>query len=295
MPELNFTLFSVDAALALDPERHFVLRKNGAELWNAERVLLSATKRNSFYFLNCHLTPVEDNYPENEIQNCVQEQRENINGSNNASKKEKKSSEVTVKCAHERMGHLGVDALLRMVNEDFVKGLNLSSKDMDFCELCVQSKAHQLPFPKHSEAKSQHKLELVHSDVIGPMPESIGGAKYAVLFIDDFSHFVWTYSIPKKSDVFQTFKTWLELVENQSNQRLKIFRSDRGGEYESQEFKTFLESRGIIHQASVADCPQQNGVRERMNRTLMERTRAMKQAAKLPEEFWLKLLILLLI
>ena len=233
VPDLDFTLFSANAALALDPERHFVLRKNGAELWNAERVLLSAKKRNSFYFLNCDLTPVAENYPENEIQNCVQEQRENINGSNNASKKESKSSEVTVKCAHERMGHLGVDALLRMFNEDCVKGLNLSSKDLDFCEPCVQSKAHQLPFPKHSENKSQHKLELVHSDVIGPMPESVRGAKYAVSFIDDFSHFVWTYSILKKSDVFQTFKTWLEDVENQLNHRLKIFRSDRGREYES--------------------------------------------------------------
>ena len=120
---------------------------------------------------------------------------------------------MTVKCAHERMGHLGVDALLRMFNEDCAKGLNLSSKDMDFCEPCVQSKAHQLPFPMHSETKSQHKLELGHSDVIGPMPESIGGAKYAVLFVDDFSRCVWTYSIPKKSDAFQTFKTWLELVE----------------------------------------------------------------------------------
>ena len=78
--DLDFTLFSVDAGLALDPEHHFVLRENGAELWNAERVLLSATKRNSFYFLNCDLTPVEDNSIENEIQNCVQEQRENKNG-----------------------------------------------------------------------------------------------------------------------------------------------------------------------------------------------------------------------
>ena len=286
VPDLDFTLFSVDAALALDSERHFVLHKNGAELWNAEKVLLSATKRNSFYFLNCDLMPVEDNYPENKIQNCVQEQRENTNGSNITSENDKKPPEVTVKCAHERMGHVGVDALLRMFNDDCVKGLNLSNKDMDFCEPCVESKAHQLPFPKHSETKSQHKLELVHSDVIGPMPESIGGAKYAVSFVDDFTHFVWTYSIHKKSDVFQTFKIWLELVENQSNHRLKVFRSDRGGEYESLEFKTFLESRGIIHQTSVADCPQQNGVGERMNRTLMERTRAMKQAAKLPDEFW---------
>ena len=101
-------------------------------------MLLSSTKRNLFYFLNCDLTPIEDNYPENEIQNCVQEQRENTNGPNNSSKNEKKSSEVTVKCAHERMGHLGVDALLRMFNYDYVKEIKLSNRDMDFCEPCVE-------------------------------------------------------------------------------------------------------------------------------------------------------------
>ena len=120
------------------------------------------------------------------------------------------------------MGHLGVEAQLRMFNGDFVKGIHLSNRDKEFCEACVESKAHQLPFPKHSETKSQHKLELVHSDVISPMPESIGGTKYALSFVDDYTHFVRTYSISKKSGVFQTFKIWLELVEYQSNHPLKV-------------------------------------------------------------------------
>ena len=79
------------------------------------------------------------------------------------------------------------------------------------------------------------------------MPESIGGAKYAISFVDDYTQFVWTYSISKKSDVFQSFKIWLELVENHLNHRLRVFRSNQIGEYESLEFITFLESSGIIH------------------------------------------------
>ena len=119
------------------------------------------------------------------------------------------------------------------------------------------------------------------------MPEpSQGGNKYFITFIDDYSRMTWMYFMEKKSDVFIIFKKFQQYVERQSNYLLKVLRSDRGGEYNSNEFERFCEDIGLDRQLTVGYTPQQNGVAERKNRTIEEMMKAMFHERALPMKFW---------
>ena len=130
-------------------------------------------------------------------------------------------------------------------------------------------------------------LSLVHSDVCGKMStKSLGGAEYFVTFIDDKSRMVWVYPIKTKDQVFQKFTEWKALVENATGERVKTLRTDNGGEYTGKKFEQYLIDCGIKHEYTVPKTPEQNGVAERMNRTIVEMARAMLCESKLPRRFW---------
>ncbi|GJV82539.1 gag-pol polyprotein [Tanacetum coccineum] len=129
-------------------------------------------------------------------------------------------------------------------------------------------------------------LELVHSDVWKAPVLSLGGAKYFVSIIDDYSRRCYVYPIKKKSDVFDVFKVYKARVELDSGKKIKCLRTDNGGEYTGDEFDTFCRQEGIKRQFTTAYTPQQNGVAERMNRTLLERARDyMQKEVKSREAF----------
>ena len=115
---------------------------------------------------------------------------------------------------------------------------------------------------------------------------SLSGKEYFISFIDDKSRYLWTYPMRKKSEAFETFLVWKAKVERSSERKLKTLRSDNGGEYISNEFEDFLEEEGIHHQNTIPKTPQQNGVAERMNRTLEESIRSMLSESQLPKQFW---------
>ena len=130
-------------------------------------------------------------------------------------------------------------------------------------------------------------MELIYTDVYGPMrTPSHENNRYFILFIDDFSRMTWVYFLKEKSEVFGVFKKFKALAENQSGKRIKVLRSDRGKEYTSREFERFCEDEGIERQLTVAYSPQQNGVSERKNRTIMEMARSMLKEKGLPNTFW---------
>ena len=127
----------------------------------------------------------------------------------------------------------------------------------------------------------------MHSDVWGPTRElSLGGSLYYVTFTDDFSRKVWVYFLKQKSEVFAKFKLWKAEVENQTGRKIKYLRSDNGTEYTDSQFQKFCEEHGIQRHFSVRKTPQQNGVAERMNRSLTERARCLRLNAGLPKSFW---------
>lgn len=104
---------------------------------------------------------------------------------------------------------------------------------------------------------------------------SLGGSKYFVVFEDDFSRMAFVYFIETKEEVFGCFKQFKNMAENQTNQKITVLRSDNGGEFCSREFENFLKNGGIIHQKSNAYTPEQNGMSERLNRTIVEKAKCL--------------------
>jgi transposase InsO family protein len=116
--------------------------------------------------------------------------------------------------------------------------------------------------------------------------ESLNGSKYFLLFVDDYSRYCWVYFLKSKSDVFAKFVKFKAVVELETGNRLKILRSDNGGEYTSRQFEAYLAKEGIKHQLTVPYTTQQNGVSERRNRTLMEMARCLLYENKIPLKLW---------
>ena len=118
-------------------------------------------------------------------------------------------------------------------------------------------------FPSR-ESKAKGILEIIHSDVCGPMSSSsTSGYVYYVSFIDDFYRNTCIYFINNKDEVFKKFKEFKSLIENYTEKKINIFRSDNGGEFTSNEFKELYKYLGIKRELSTPYNPQQNGVAER--------------------------------
>jgi transposase InsO family protein len=189
---------------------------------------------------------------------------------------------------HQRYGHLGISSLQKLQANDMVVHLDIGKHaKLKFCEGCVYGKQHRDGFPTQGGTRATQLLELIHSDVNGPMrTTSHGGAKYFVTFIDDFSRKTFVYFMKQKSEVLDHFKIFKALVEKQTGFEIQKLRSDNGGEYTSKAFKQFCEQHGIERQFSTPYTPQQNGVAERKNRTLFESARCMLQHKQLSNAWW---------
>lgn len=157
------------------------------------------------------------------------------------------------------------------------------------CQGCVEEKQARKSFLTNRESRANKVLELVHIDECLPIKTlSMVGAKYFLIFIDDFSKKVWLYLLKSKRQVLDKFKEWKTLVEKQSEQKIKVLRSDNGGEYISKAFDVFLHKHGIARETSAPYTPQQNRVAERANRTIVEMGRSMMHAQRLGLELWVE-------
>ncbi|KAK4848667.1 hypothetical protein QYF36_015851 [Acer negundo] len=163
---------------------------------------------------------------------------------------------------------------------------DLKVDDLPTCESCLEGKMTKRTFSAKG-ARATECLGLIHTDVCGPMSiQARGGYEYFITFTDDYSRFGYVYLMRHKSDAFDMFKAFKAEVENQLEKHIKILRSDRGGEYLSGEFQQYLIDNGIVSQFSAPGTPQQNGVAERRNRTLLDMVRSMLSYSTLPISFW---------
>lgn len=187
---------------------------------------------------------------------------------------------------HLRYGHLHDRALILLKEKNMVIGLPSIEPSGKVCEGCVYGKMHKLPFPKTSwQAKSP--LELVHSDICGPMQTPTPGRKrYFILFIDDYTRMMWIYFLNQKSEAFSTFMQFKAQAERESGFLIKSLRTDRGGEYLSNPFSEYCKANGIKRQLTTSYTPQQNGVAERKNRTIVEMARSMLKYKGIPNLYW---------
>ena len=155
------------------------------------------------------------------------------------------------------------------------------------CSNCCDGKNHKTPFPDKMIDNKYGLLDLIHTDVCGPLnPNSLGGGVYFVTFIDNYSRYCWLYIIKNKSDIFEKFKEWKCMVENLYTRKIKFIRSDNGGEYTPNTFENYLKSEGIMHQTTISKTPEQNGLAERKNRSLIETVRCMISDSGLPKAYW---------
>jgi len=146
---------------------------------------------------------------------------------------------------------------------------------------------HREEFPVPVEKKQRDILELVHTDLCGPMQtKSLGGALYFLLFIDECTKFSWVNFLSKKSHTFEYFKQFGNMIEKQTRKHIKILRFDEGGEYRKDELIKYRKDHGILQQFIVPHTPQQNGVTERKNRTLVVCARSMLKGKDLSNGFW---------
>lgn len=191
----------------------------------------------------------------------------------------------TIEIWHKRLGHMSEKRMSMLVRKKSLAGL--SSVHLKRCAHCLAGKQNRVSFKSSSETKKKPELlELIHSDVCGPFKtRSLGGARYFVTFIDDYSRKLWVYTLRHKSQVVNVFKQFHALVERQTGKKLKCIKSDNGGEYIGS-LNRYCREQGIRHKTTPPKTPQLNGVAERMNRTLIERVRCLLSHAKLPKTFW---------
>ena len=184
---------------------------------------------------------------------------------------------------HLRLGHINLNRIKILVSDGPLSDLKVD--DLPTCESCLEGKMTKRTFSAKG-ARATECLGLIHTDVCGPMSiQARGGYEYFITFTDDYSRFGYVYLMRHKSDAFDMFKAFKAEVENQLEKHIKILRSDRGGEYLSGEFQQYLIDNGIISQFSAPGTPQQNGVAERRNRTLLDMVRSMLSYSTLPISF----------
>ena len=137
--------------------------------------------------------------------------------------------------------------------------------------------------------ETKNSMDFIHLDLWGPSQvPSHGGARYFMTLIDDYTKKVWVYILKHKSEALLKFKKWLTLIENQTDRKVKRLRTDNGLEYYSKEFDEICKEKGIARHKTIRHTPQQNGLAERMNRTLIEKVRCMLFSANLSKHFWAK-------
>ena len=154
------------------------------------------------------------------------------------------------------------------------------------CKGCAQGKNTKNSYP-NSESKAKWILDIIYSDICGPMQTtSLSKYVYYASFIDNYSRKTWIYFLKKKDEVFERFKEFKALVENLSERKIKILRSDNGREFTSNEFNDFCKEVGIKRELTIPYNPQQNCVVGRKNRSIIEAVIAMIHDQDLPMYLW---------
>lgn len=191
---------------------------------------------------------------------------------------------------HKRLAHSNYKKIIEMKDKGIVKGMEkeiFERKEVRDCDSCNIMKMTRKKFNKNTREKAKDILAVVHSDLCGPIQvRSIDGAEYILTFVDDKSRKSDVYLLRHKSEVLSYFIEYKARMEKETGKRIKTLRTDNGGEYVNAEMKNFLKSEGIKHELTAVYVPQQNGTAERLNRTLMEKTRCLLKESGLPNYFW---------
>ncbi|GJR28314.1 putative ribonuclease H-like domain-containing protein [Tanacetum coccineum] len=189
---------------------------------------------------------------------------------------------------HRRLGHLNFKTMNKLVKGNLVRGLPSKLFENDqTCVACQKGKQHRASCKSKTENSISLPLHLLHMDLFGPtFVKSLMKKMYCLVVTDDYSRFTWVFFLATKDETSGILKSFITGIENLVDHKVKVIRCDNGTEFKNREMNQFCEMKGILRQFSVARTPQQNGVAERRNRTLIEAARTMLADSKLPTTFW---------
>ncbi|XP_024200303.1 uncharacterized protein LOC112203592 [Rosa chinensis] len=204
-----------------------------------------------------------------------------------------RSAEETFEIWHRRLGHVNYQDLLKLSTKQCVRGLPALSGRIDkICGECKIGKQTRSPHKTINAATTTRVLELLHMDLIGPaQTESIGGKKYILVIVDDFSRYTWVNFLRDKAETFESFRGLnqrIKIEKQSTNMCLVRVRSDNGTEFKNTAFANYFHELGVSHEFSAPITPQQNGIVERKNRVLLDMARVMLHSADLSSNFWAK-------
>ncbi|GJV90867.1 retrovirus-related pol polyprotein from transposon TNT 1-94, partial [Tanacetum coccineum] len=189
---------------------------------------------------------------------------------------------------HRRLSHLNFGAINHLARHGLVRGLPKLKFEKDhLCSACALGKSTKKPHKPKSEDTNQEKLYLLHMDLCGPMRvASVNGKKYILVIVDDYSRFTWVKCLRSKDEAPAFIINFLKMIQVRLKETVRRIRTDNGTEFVNQTLREYYEKVDISHETSVARSPQQNGVVERRNRTLIEAACTMLIYAKAPLFLW---------
>ncbi|GKA21165.1 putative ribonuclease H-like domain-containing protein [Tanacetum coccineum] len=189
---------------------------------------------------------------------------------------------------HRRLGHINFKTMNKLVNVNLIKGLPSKIFENDHsCVACQKGKQHKASCKTKLVNSISKPLHMLHMDLFGPTNvKSLMKKSYCLVVTDDFSIFSRVFFFATKDETSGILKTFITEIENQLDHKVKVIRCDNGTEFKNSIMNQFCEIKGIKREFSVARTPQQNGVAERKNRTLIEAARTMLVDSKLPTTFW---------
>ncbi|GJV29765.1 zinc finger, CCHC-type containing protein [Tanacetum coccineum] len=186
---------------------------------------------------------------------------------------------------HARLGHLNFDDINKMTRKGLVEGIPRINHAGQICDACLLGKHSRTPFPNQAKFRSKNPLDLVYGDLCGPIsPATHSGKKLIFLLVDDCTRFMWAYFLTSKDQALSTFKEFRQKIEMEMRMKVRMLRTDRGGEFTSNEFTKYCKENGIARQLTAPYSPQQNGVVERRNRTVLSTTTEWTLEDKTPYE-----------
>lgn len=187
------------------------------------------------------------------------------------------ASTASVHLLHQRFAHANCRDIARTIKLKAVKDTNLDPGQDNTakpCDGCMYGKMHRLPFPTKGRDRAEKIGDLIHGDVGVVNVVTPDGCKFYSLLKDDYTEFTNAKLLKKKSDAGTHVIEFCEKIKTQTGHSVKILRTDQGTEYRGEQFDKWKQQSGIIHQTTCRYTPQQNGVSERANRTVIEGVRS---------------------
>ncbi|CAJ2654890.1 unnamed protein product [Trifolium pratense] len=193
------------------------------------------------------------------------------------------STDSSIQLWHRRLAHSSIGKLRPLVSQGYLGSVINESFD---CSACQTAKQPALSFNK-STLISASTFDLVHSDIWGPAPTpTMGGSRYFVIFIDDYSRFTWIYMMKNRHELSQIYTNFAKMIQTQFSKVIKVFRRDNAMEYRDSKLLSFLHEQGTLSEFSCPYTSQQNGRAERKHRHILDSVRAMLISASCPERAW---------